>query len=392
MRYIHCTIIALFSVLTACSQGSNSDNQFTVEANDYYAFAVVSLPLGKVQQILDENSWDSYRVKDVATAKLLDHQWIEDESGNPIEFLVGVDFSANPIVRLELIASSEPYQLPEVRTFSRFVPERTDDYTWENDKVAFRTFGPDALRRVKEGEKGGTFSSGIDAWHKKVPYPIIDKWYEKELSGAGSYHKDTGEGADFYHVGISRGIGGTGFWHADTLYAAENFISYKTIAEGPLRTVFELDYAPYEVNGISIKETKRISLDLGSQMTKFEVKLQTSEPLPHLTAGLTMHDNQGTAFSNVDAGYFGYWEPMEDTFIGTGVVAFPASIQSSMEHVSAYRDQSQILINLSPSNQNSVEFYAGFGWDQANEITSKEEWESYLTRFALKLANPIKVN
>ncbi|GHB38787.1 DUF4861 family protein [Mongoliitalea lutea] len=391
MKNFRWTFIVLFSALIACSQGSNSGNLFTVEANEYHAFAVVSLPLGKVQQILDENSWDSYRIKDVATGKLLDHQWIEDEQGNPSEFLVGVDFSVNSIVRLELIASSEPYELPEVRTFSRFVPERTDDYTWENDKVAFRTFGPEALRRVKEGEKGGTFSSGIDAWHKKVPYSIIDKWYEKELSGAGSYHKDTGEGADFYHVGISRGIGGTGFWHADTLYAAENFISYKTIAEGPLRTVFELDYAPYEVNGISIKETKRISLDLGSQLTKFEIYIQTTEPLPYLTAGLTMHDNQGIAFSDAAAGYFGYWEPMEDTFIGTGLVASPSDIQSSMEHVSTYRDQSQIIINLSPSNQNKVVFYAGFGWDQAKEITSKEQWESYLSRFALMLANPINV-
>ena len=385
------SLIAFLLVCVACKKVESASLQFVVEGNEFHSFAVVSLPLEKVSSILEEHAWNTYRVKDVATGKLLDHQWIFDAGGNAKEFLVGVPFTDSKTVILEIIATEANYEMPEIRTYSRFVPERTDDYTWENDKVAFRTFGPEALRRIKEREKGGTFSSGIDVWHKKVPYSIIDKWYEKELSGAGSYHKDTGEGADFYHVGISRGAGGTGFWNIDTLYAAENFISYKTIAEGPLRTIFELDYAPYDVNGISIKETKRISLDLGTHLTRYEVKIQSSEPLPHLTAGLTMHDNQGNSFSNESLGYFGYWEPMEGTFLGTGIVTYPSNVHSAIEHVSTYRDQSQILINLVPSADNTVVFYAGFGWDQAKEITSQEEWNAYLSNFAMKLKNPVTV-
>ena len=78
--------------------------------------------------------------------------------------------------------------------YSRFVPERTDDYTWENDRVAFRVFGPTAQKMVEDSIPGGTLSSGVDAWLKKVNYPIIDSWYKKELETEGTYHEDTGEG------------------------------------------------------------------------------------------------------------------------------------------------------------------------------------------------------
>lgn len=76
------------------------------------------------------------------------------------------------------------------RTFARFVPERSDDFAWENDLIAFRAYGP-ALREGKE-------NSGIDCWLKRVNYPIINKWYVQSEQGK-SYHKDHGEGCDNYH-------------------------------------------------------------------------------------------------------------------------------------------------------------------------------------------------
>ncbi|WP_194777949.1 DUF4861 family protein [Pararhodonellum marinum] len=381
--------LILFLIFTACEPAAPS--YFVVVSGVDHEYAIVNLPLESVNMGLDDQKWDHLRIRNRSNGTLLDHQWLMDDQGNRENLLVGVKLEKDEEVHLEIVEAAGPYSSPDVRTFSRFVPERTDDYTWENDKVAFRTYGPDALRRIKEGEPGGTFSSGIDAWHKKVPYPIIDKWYEKELSGAGSYHKDTGEGADFYHVGISRGIGGTGFWDGDTLYAADNFVNYRTLAEGPLRTVFELDYAPYTIDGMSIKETKHIKLDLGSHLTKYEIKIDSSEPLPYLTVGLTMHENEGQAFWDEQKGFFGYWEPMQGTFIGTGMVVDPSKIESHRKHESPHRDQSHILVNLIPDSENTVVFFAGFAWDQAGEIVNQKEWETYLQGFSNRLNSPIHV-
>ena len=41
------------------------------------------------------------------------------------------------------------------KVFGRHVPERKDDFAWENDRIAFRMYGP-AL------EADGEISSGID--------------------------------------------------------------------------------------------------------------------------------------------------------------------------------------------------------------------------------------
>tara|TARA_A200000159_G_scaffold161456_2_gene183444 strand:- start:3798 stop:4106 length:309 start_codon:yes stop_codon:yes gene_type:complete len=70
---------------------------------------------------------------------------------------------------------------------ARHVPERLDDFAFENDKVAFRLYGP-ALQASAE-------NNGTDCWLKRVDYPIIDKWYQRHAQGK-SYHEDTGEGYD----------------------------------------------------------------------------------------------------------------------------------------------------------------------------------------------------
>ena len=41
--------------------------------------------------------------------------------------------------------------------FARFVPERMDDFAWENDRIGFRVFGP-ALSLVEET------GNGVDVW------------------------------------------------------------------------------------------------------------------------------------------------------------------------------------------------------------------------------------
>lgn len=147
--------------------------------------------------------------------------------------------------------------------YSRIVPTRIDDYTWENDKVAFRTYGPAAQLLVEEGKKGGIISSGFDCWLKKVDYPIINKWYKNSEEKGISYHEDHGEGLDNYHVGISRGAGGLAIKGEDDQYfVSKNFTSHKTIATGPLRTLFELDYEDWQgPNGaVSEKENHQFGL------------------------------------------------------------------------------------------------------------------------------------
>ena len=124
--------------------------------------------------------------------------------------------------------------------FSRIVPTRIDDYTWENDKVAFRTYGPRAQALVEEGKEGGIISSGIDCWLKKVSYPVINKWYKASEEEGISYHEDHGEGLDNYHVGISRGAGGLAIKGADDQYLYQEFYRPQNLSHGTVTNAFSI--------------------------------------------------------------------------------------------------------------------------------------------------------
>ena len=61
--------------------------------------------------------------------------------------LVQVNVKAKSSITL-LIQKGKPETFV-TKTYARFVPERKDDFAWENDKIAFRTYGK-AIEKTKE--------------------------------------------------------------------------------------------------------------------------------------------------------------------------------------------------------------------------------------------------
>ncbi|MCH7413733.1 DUF4861 domain-containing protein [Belliella sp. R4-6] len=381
------SILCCFIFIIALASCKNSTDEYKIKVTSSvkHPLAIISVSKEDLPELFDRYFEGNLSVVEKDSDLVITYQWMDDE------LLLGVSLEAGEVKSISIMPSSDPQSEQKISTFARFVPERTDDFAWENDKVAFRTYGPNARDLVLEGKSGGTLSSGIDAWHKKVDYPIIDKWYDKELNTPGTYHKDDGEGADFYHVGSSRGVGSSGFWAGDTLFAAVNFTDYEILENGPLRTVFRLHYAPYEANDLKIKETKTISIDLGSHFSKYEIEFEemNGKELPYLTAGITLHEKKGEVFVNPEQGYFAQWEPMSGTEIGTAIVV-TSPIEGFLEHVSEHIDQSQLLVNIR-KNKNLVSYFAGFAWDQAGEITTRSEWEKSLLEFSERLKNKPKI-
>ncbi len=274
------------------------------------------------------------------------------------------------------------------RCYSRFVPERTDDYAWENDRVAFRTYGPVAQKMVEDDVKGGTLSSGIDAWLKRVDYPIINKWYKKELETDGSYHEDDGEGLDSFHVGSSRGVGGIASKDGDTYHISKNFTSWKRLYNGPIRTSFVLTYADWDANGKQISEEKHISLDYGSNLSKFEIAIKGTDTI---SAGITLHENEGTTGANEEKGWVSYWEPHVDSEIGMGIVVPDGTMIGHEKYETEETDRSNLYAHIKVNNEGKAVYYAGFGWKKSAQFMNLTEWENYLGQFAEKLQHPLVV-
>lgn len=332
---------------------------------------------------------EDYGIKEIGTNTFLVSQCI-DENGDGVfdVILFQPEIPASKSKKFEIVHLDETKRKEIIDyCYSRFVPERTDDYAWENNKVAFRTYGPVAQKMVEDKIKGGTLTSGIDGWLKRVEYPIINKWYKKAIDGTGTYHEDTGEGLDNYHVGASRGIGGIAIKIDTTYYTSKNFTSWKTISVGPIRTSFILNYADWDANGKMISETKHISLDYGSYLSKFEIDVKGTNTV---AAGLTLHDNKGVTNININQGWISYWEPLQDSEIGTGIVTPKNRYVNAEEYETTKTDLSNLFLNLKVKN-NKVVYYTGFGWKKGSPFQTKEDWDEYLTDFSIKINNPLKV-
>ena len=263
------------------------------------------------------------------------------------------------------VASSVP-----VMAYARHVPERRDDFAWENDKVAFRVYGPAAPR---EGH-----SSGVDAWLKKVDYSIIDKWYAGHQKGI-SYHVDRGEGYDPYHTGISRGVGGSAIWVDGKPYAAPKWHHYEVHQRGEAVTDFTLHYRWDTPLGL-VEEQKRITLALGDHLyhtaSKFSLDGKPAK-LP-IAIGLATHDEKARVYHNDATARISTWEMIDDKGLGTAAI-LPQSKVEKIEHIpSDVKDESHIWIFTSTDKDGFLEYKAGFGWEGAGLFDKPAKWNSYI--------------
>lgn len=363
------TSIIGLSCAIVCIASNFMTAQTKIQVKNTQDFArneVVSVSIDQLNTFLGKNKAEDLRIKD-AQNEILPIQWIDhDGDGKNDELLFQVNLGAKKSNSYTIVADAKtPFPKSKLTTYSRLVPERADDYTWENDKIAFRVYGPKGQAEALAKIKGSTLSSGVDIWLKRTEKSVINEWYKGYLTDPLFYHKDTrGEGYDPYHVGDSRGTGGIGIWKEGKLQVSQNFVTSKTIAEGPLRTIFELTYAPWSEFGV--KETKRISLDLDSNFSKFESTFEPEKPVPNYTIGITLHKNEGESKLNDKNGYYLHWEKIDDAFVGEGIVVDPKIVEKSIAFKSETPDQSNLLVVTKP--QKKLTYYAGFAWQKSGQI------------------------
>jgi len=309
------------------------------------------------------------------------------QGGNVVSVLFQPKLKANETKTYTVVEQIETDKKDTI-CYSRFVPERTDDYAWENDKVAFRVYGPTAQKMKEDGVDGGTLSSGIDCWLKRVEYPIINKWYKKYADKTGTYHVDTGEGLDNYHVGVSRGVGGISVKSDGKYYNSKNFISYKTLATGSIRTQFSLEYANWDANGKKVTETRLITLDKGSNLTRNEIQLKGVDAI---SIGLTLHKNDGQITKNKENGFISYWEKLGDSELGTGIVLPNLKNIIGFDYYENDKDEVKNQYVQIKVTNDKVVYYNGFGWKKSKQFSDSTQWNTYLAQFSKRLKNPLKV-
>jgi len=316
-------------------------------------------------------------VTDAATRQPIVNQFVDCEKGSVLLFQTDL----RPGQKKEFTIRKRPkdfaMSIPAITTYCRFIPERKDDFGWENDKVAFRMYGP-----ALEYE---TITSGIDAWCKSVSYPIIDKFIRDYVEKNIPYHYDHGEGGDFYKVGPTLGCGGMAPFIDGKVCLPRNFIQWKILANGPIRSVFELTYAPWQAGALTVGETKRISIDLGSNLCRIECTYNSSASTIPAAAGIILRETSDQIW--MDDQKIAYWLPTDfiEGNIGCGVV-FGAGTKTVI-----VRADSHLLMTVDAKPQTPVVYYAGSCWDKNKEFDTFAEWQQYLTEFKQRLDSPVLV-
>ena len=275
----------------------------------------------------------------------------------------------------------QTYTKADFKAYGRFVRERFDDFAWENNLIAHRTYG----KALETWQGEPLTSSAIDIWSKRTSRLVINDWY---MLGDAYYHHDNGEGCDDYSAGATCGDGGSGLWADDKLWRAKNFVNSRELANGPIRVLFELDYDAFDVAGKKVSEVLRVSLDAGSQLDHYEVFYQPENGAELTPAvGLKKVKGEQKEFDPADAS-LAIWEPMEKRLgmQGIAVIVDPKMFLRQAE------DKSNHLLLLKNPPDNSISYWAGFAWDRAGRIATADAWKKYVAEFAQGIRSPIAVS
>ena len=224
------------------------------------------------------------------------------------------------ILALALFAGCK--QPAEQKAMARFVPERSDDFVFENNLVAGRFYGA-AL-------EGNPTSPGVDIWVKLPGALVADAWYAEAQKDPEYYHHDHG-GKDCYKVSVSLGGGASApFVDGRLALPATNYRSYEILEQTPDKVVFVLHYPEWEAaEGILVSLDKQVTVSADSYFCRVDdtYSFSGTDKLC-IAAGMLRHGAQQTIEQEqMGADRMAIWEHAsdqsvepEDGMLGVAVV------------------------------------------------------------------------
>lgn len=377
-------ILFLFVFLTSCSAQSKVikltvENATGLERTE----EIVEVPLEDIKSQLLLADTCFLIVKDESGAILPSQQTYDGK----LIFQAGVKAQSKQTYSIS-VGKKQNF---EAKVFGRHYPERAGDFAWENDRVGFRFYG----KELKEIQAP---TSGLDLWYKRTDKLILDKWYADNQSGKASYHEDHGEGCDPYAVGQTLGGGSAAILVNEILHLNENFEGFEVLDNGPLRVTFKLTYPSLIIDGVEIAETRTISLDAGSQLTKVIQEYKTDGELT-IGLGFPKRAKGDSILLTKGNNYFVYQEPFdpknEQIYLG---IIIPQGIDDVSVTSHTKVGNSEKILNKLPNlvattkykKDGRLVYYTGFGWTKFG-FKNLDSFQDYVKKYSLALQEPLKV-
>lgn len=405
-----CPFLVLFLLLVAC--GSKQRAEFTVTVSNDQAFdreEMVEVPISAIAnqvRLIDEEQYI-----------------VLDSEGNQVPYQITYDdnllfpaaVQAGGTTNFTIVVG-DPIEV-ESFVYGRHYPERVDDMTWENDRSAYRAYGPALQAR---GER----AFGYDVWVKRVPELVVEQRYAKhldaemqmevtrlrkarkykeadELFHSASFHVDHGDGLDCYSVGPTLGCGTAALMQGDNILYPYCWKEYEIMENGPLRFTVKLTFHPSVVGKDSVVETRIISLERGSQLNKTVVTYAGLNKATSVATGLVIHSENPEAYVlEGDKGYIAYADLTDNVNNDNGVIyvgaVMPKKVKEAKAALFAPKEAKErgtvghvlAISNYKPDSE--YVYYWGSGWSKYG-FDSMEAWTDYLNRYAQRVRHPLTV-
>lgn len=293
----------------------------------------------------------------------------------------------------------------------RQYPERVDDIAWENDRGAYRLYGP-ALQRNKER------AFGNDVWVKNTPDLVVEQRYNLELSNhaavealrkAGNtaaadsleelttYHFDHGYGLDCYKVGPSLGCGAPALMDGNQIVFPYCYTQYEILDNGPLRFTVSLTYETKEFHGEQVTEHRLLSLDKGSNFNRQTVWYEGVTKPIDVASGVVIH-NEDTTSVYMEHPFVAYADPTDNPAgqnfqIYVGVV-FPydqvQTLRVPNEGAANGINGHALAVRRGVQPGQRVTYYWGSAWSKY-DCTNFLQWLMRIAELQENLRNPLVV-
>lgn len=365
-------LTAICALCVASIAAAQKPITITNTTNVNYTNQVVSIPWTKVLKCYPKMDTANFKLSVNGTEVPFQ---LEKLGGTAVQNLLA-EVSVKPNSDVKLIIESGKHKAFKNKTFGRYVPERKDDFAWENDKIAFRMYGK-ALEGTSED------ANGVDIWAKRSTDLVINDWYR-----TGDYHDDHGKGLDFYSVGLTLGAGDVAPLYQGKVVYPKHYRKFKILDNGPLRSTFVLEFDAFDVGGKTVTLSKTISLTAGERLNKVSVKVNFSgaETLPMVVGLVLSKQPGGKLYENANEGIISYWQTPTGQH---GTIGVGALVKGSFEKV--FEGEGQLLAKIVLNSNQPQTYYNGGAWDKQGEITNETEWLEYLQDFKQKLQSPLVV-
>ncbi|MBR5654044.1 MAG: DUF4861 domain-containing protein [Prevotella sp.] len=326
--------------------------------------------------------------------------------------LLLIDAAVRPCGEAEYNIIKGTPQVMKTFVCGRQYPERVDDIAWENDRTAYRIYGP-ALQR--SGER----AFGVDVWVKNTPDLVVEQRYATELAHhdeiqqlikqgkqqeakqveiATTYHFDHGYGLDCYKVGPSLGCGAPAVMVDGKLVLPYCYKDFKILDNGPLRFTVELTYNPTVINGETVVEHRIISLDKGSNFNKMILWYEGLTKQCDIAAGVVVHQEDTQTIATA-RDYVAYADPTDNPQAQNFQIYVAALFPQGIDETKTIWDETPqngiaghvVGVWKHYTDNQRMTYYFGSAWSK-NDVNNFDEWKLRIENFLNALHSPLTVS